>query len=92
MLELSGKARIYSYPCSIEDSLASDEIEAELVFGARSIFVLAPSSIVDMHNKTIQAFIFGQSKDTILVGLPGEVENAGQTIKVHVADFNGGKI
>ena len=92
MLELSGKGRIYSYPCSIEESLAPDEIEAELVFGGRSIFVLASSSMVNRRNNTIQVAIIGQSDDTLLVSLPGEVENAGQTIKVRVADFDGGKI
>ncbi len=92
MLELSDKGRVVAYPCSIEESLAPDEVEAELVFGNRSVFVLAPSNKLDRKIETFEVVIIGRSEDTLLVGLPGEVENAGQTIKVSVADFNGGRV
>lgn len=90
MLELFSKGRIFQYPCVIEDSIAPGEVEAHLMFGNRSIYVLAPISKVDKEHSTIQVIIVGQSGDTILVSLPGEVENAGPTVRVNKADFNGG--
>ena len=90
MLEMYPKGRIFQYPCVIEDSMAPGEVEAHLMFGSRIVYVLAPISKVDREHSTIQVVIIGQSGDTFLVGLPGEVENAGPTIRVSKADFNGG--
>ena len=82
VLSLFPKSRIYNYPCVLEDSLAPNEVEATLHFGARIIYILAPITKVYRSKQTIQLSIIGRVGDSDLVSLPGEVENGTSTITV----------
>lgn len=86
------KPKVYNYPCSLEDSLAPNEVEAKLRFGNRTIYLLAPITKVDKNKNTIQIQVIGKVAGSILVSLPGEVENAGPTIKVKESDLPGVKL
>jgi hypothetical protein len=83
------KPEVYNYPCSMEDSLAPNEVEAKLKFGNRTIYVLAPITKVDKSKSTIQIQVIGRVADSILISLLGEVENAGSTVKVKESDLPG---
>ena len=85
--ELFEGTKNYNYPCSIQDSLVPNEVEAKLDFGGRIIHILAPITKVDKGRNTIQIQVVGRVTGFLLIGLPGEVENAGATILVKESEF-----
>ena len=90
MTKLYDKQKVMYFPATINDSLVPNEVEAQVKFGDRVIYVLAPITRVDRVNNKIQIYLIGEIGDDILVSFPGEVENAGSTIQVNASIINGG--
>ena len=72
----------YEYPCAIQDSLAPNKVQAKVVFGSQTLYILAPITKVNPQKGTIQVSVVGQVGDSYLVSFPGEVENGTPTVRV----------
>ena len=82
MTELFSATKIYEYPCAIEDSLAPSEVQAKVMLGSETLYILAPITKVDCKKGTIQMSVVGQVGEFYLVSFPGEVENGTSTMRV----------
>ena len=82
MPEFFPAVKIYKIPCTIEDSLAPSEVQATVILGSKTLYILAPITKVDPEKRTIQMSVVGQIGDSYLVSFPGEVENGTSTMRV----------
>ena len=82
MPELFPTVVMYNLPCIIEDSLAPNEVQAKIVLGSQTLYVLAPITKVNINEGTIQVSVVGQLGDSYLLSFPGEVENGTSTMRV----------
>ena len=51
MPEFFSAVKIYEIPCAIEDSLAPSEVQATVILGSKTLYILAPITKVDPEKR-----------------------------------------
>ena len=81
--------REFHYKCTLGEVSVPDRVQATIEFGVRIIYALVPTNKVDKNKSTLLVQLIGESDENYLVDIPGEVENAGTTVRVAKALFGG---